>query len=146
MTSLTFLAQLPNLEELDLCENSAVEWDSLPWLERLCKLTAYGANVTSLAFLAQLPNIEELNVRDNSAVDWGTLPRLKHLHKLDPQPPNMTSLALLTQLPNLETLQVWEQTLQIKTLRELDIPKTITSLIGFDLLPVLEELRVGGGI
>jgi Leucine-rich repeat (LRR) protein len=99
------LANLENLESLDLSYTNVVDVSSLATLTNLKSLTLYRARLLDISTLPELKNLETLNLSDTNVVDVSALATLKNLTTLILRQTDVDVSALKQKLPKLKVIQ-----------------------------------------
>jgi len=149
------LVEAPALREILIRGAEDVEWDAIPELADLERLTVYGGvdgdlGLDDLAFVRRLPNLQELSLYGNgSASDLSPLADLP-LRSLDLDGLAVTSLEPIAGVASLEELSVRDASIRslrpvasLTGLTQLRVSGPgITSLSGVETLAALEGLDV----
>jgi len=101
------LAQLKNLQALCLLNGGVIDLAPLAQLHKLQRLSLVGTGVTNLAPLAQLEALQCLTLEDTGVTDLAPIARLQGLQELDLSGTGVTDLAPLAQMRALQRLDLY---------------------------------------
>ena len=107
ISDISALANLTNLQTLNLSGNSISDIGALANLTNLTELNLSGNKIISdISALRNLTNLQTLNLSNNNISDIGALANLPNLQTLDLSGNGIISIGELGSLPNLQTLNL----------------------------------------
>ena len=143
VSDISALARLTNLKELDLDGTNVSDISALAKLTNLEKLYLEGTDVSDISALARLTNLKELDLSGTDVSDISPLARLTNLKELDIQGWMLNRAAYQTHIPALQakgiTVHFWEKNLRVCTS---SIPENLETLQPVRIKPITQKKRI----
>ena len=126
ISDISALANLTNLQTLNLSGNSISDIGALANLTNLTELNLSGNNISDISALGNLPNLQTLDLSGNGIISIGELGSLPNLQTLNLSSNNISDISALGNLTNLQTLNwSYNKIIYISTLRNLTNLQTL---------------------
>ncbi len=146
LVNVSVLANLENLESLDLCQTKVVDISALAQLTTLKTLTLYRAELLDISTFPELKDLESLDLSWTKVVDVSALAKVTNLKALDLAGAKLLDISTLPELKNLESLNMsWTKVLDVSAFAKLPNLKSLklsdTNVVDVSALAKLTKLE-----